>query len=124
MQKELSFDLALKEVTVTLSGKKCKLRELTGNQRDAHIEKVRSFVKMEYVEEEQRFKVKEMLTQKGINNELVQMSLVDENGKSYDLSVIETWPARVTDILAKEIRELSGLSEDDEAKKEALVKKG
>lgn len=113
----VSFDLALKEVDVTIGGEPYKIMELTGSQRDSFLTKsakrITTVGKGDNAEQR-------ITNFNGLQSELVVLALrkVGPSGslEAVQESTIQQWPAPVVSELHKMARELSalGADEDDE----------
>ena len=107
---ELSFSLKLKTKSVTLDDEKYTIKELTGAQRDDHMDSMRE--RMEFKEGSDKPILKSF---KGIQAGFLSLCLFDSKDKAVEKDVILTWPANVLTKLHKIAQTLSGM--DDEPDK-------
>ena len=116
MDKELKFSLVLKEVPVNITDAENVeqmhvLRELTGSQRDAYLNKMGTRMKFN-----EAGKTEGLSNYEGLQSGLLSLSLRDENGELIKDKTLQEWPASVLSDLFDVAQELSGLDKGAEAK--------
>ena len=109
--KELEFSTKLKEVAVTIDGKTFHLRELGGEKRDEYIDMLNE--RMTITDEG---KVEHISKYAGIRSQLVSDSLFDSADKNVSLEIVGKFPSAVLQALFDKAQELSGISDEGQAK--------
>ncbi len=108
-KKELSFSLTLKTLPVKLDGEKYTLKELTGDARDNNMDATRE--RMNFSEDGKPAGFKSF---KGLQADLLALSLYDKHDKLVSKEVILAFPASVQNELFKAAQELSALEDEKE----------
>lgn len=107
---ELTFDLTLIEIAVTLSGEQYTLREADG-EAGAQFENAKfQGAKIDEV-------TNTVVSLPNLGDQaslLVSLCLFDKDNNLVPLETVRSWPDRVVTPLYKKAREISGLDEDDE----------
>lgn len=107
----LSFDLELEEVPVTIAGEKYVLRELDGKQRDKYLDGLGKRL----APAGRDGKAQTVKNFNGLQSSLVCMCLYKDGEDSpVDAHTIQTWPARVVAGLFDAASDLSKLGEEEE----------
>ena len=108
---KLSFSLELKTEPVELDAEKYTLTELTGVTRDENMDSMRARMKFNDKGDAAGF-----TSFKGLQANLIHLSLTDKDGKRVSIETIQSWPASVQNSLFKAAQELSALEDEVEAK--------
>ena len=103
---KLSFSLTLKTKSVELDDAEYTLKELTGAQRDDHMDSMRD--RMDFSEKGETPRLKSF---KGLQAGFLSLCLFDSKDKAVEQDVILSWPASVQGELYKIAQDLSGMNE-------------
>lgn len=111
------FTTQLKTEEVEIDGNIYVVSELTGKQRDQHDDFIRSRM-VPTGELDKRGNEKMRISSvSGFNDKLVSLGVTKKGGKDpLTESAISSWPASVRGDLADMVRNLSGLSDEEEEK--------